>query len=155
MRIQSVLDAFAAQLLNNKLDLCAARCKAGIWHQMVAKSPTLLRVIKPQSTRPESRVTYLSRALPRAPGDHQICESISSARVLGCPPVAATLRFASFISSTRSPWDPSDLRVPYLPRAFWNAYRFLRPFRFTSFTSSARGPWDPSVLRVPYLPCAF
>ena len=147
MDIQSVLDAFATQMLNKKLNLCAAECKPGVWHQMAAKLRTLLRVIntpaESSTTRgPESRV-HLSRAAAQnrgRPGVHRICESISAARASRCPPFAATLRIASFISSTRSPWNPSDLRVPYLPRVFWGAYRFLRPFRFASFISSARGP---------------
>ena len=143
------MDVFAAQLLNKKLDLCAARCKARIWHQMVAKSPTLLRIRKPHK---KTRVTYLARA---APGIHQFCESISSARVFGHQRLLRPPRIASFISYARGPWNPSDLRVPYLPRAFSGTQRFLRPFRFTSPISYARSPWDPSVLRVPYLTRAF
>ena len=148
MDIQSVLDAFATQLLNNKLDLCAAECKPGIWHQMAANLFTLLRVIttpaKSSTTwGPESRVPYLSRAAAQNRGRlgvHRICESISAARAPRCPPFAATLRFASFISSAQGPWDPSDLRVPYLPRAFWGAPRLLRPFRIASPISSTHSP---------------
>ena len=108
---------------------------------------------------PESRVPYLSRAAAqnrgRLPGVHRICESISAARAPRCPPFAATLRIASPISSAQGPWDPSDLRVPYLPRVFYGAYRLFRPFRIARPISFAQGPWDPSDLRVPYLPRAF
>ena len=132
MRIQSVMDVFAAQLLNKKLDLCAARCKARIWHQIVAKSPTLLRIRKPQKNRelhiwrarPLESIRVASPYLPRAflgtsvccappesrasyltraaPGIHQICEFHISHARLRAPSVSC---------------DPSDSRAPYLPRA--------------------------------------
>ena len=54
----------------------------------------------------------------------------------------------------QGPWDPSESRVPCLPRVLYGVQRLLRPFRIASSMSPTRALWCPAFVATPQI-CEF